>query len=301
MKIAIISYDKLGGSIAYLLFAENLRINHYDVTLFSDSIIDLENYLNTKIKKFSQFNFKDYDIIISDYVSPLFKNANALKYELIARKCFIIGMKNIPEKIIKLNKELSIHVLKKFNTCNFIKRIPGNIVLDNKESTINNTIESFSKRIGLNNTTPQVYASYLGDENVNNKIAIFPFASSLERTWKLENYISLSNYLIELGYEIDFIIEKKNNCKLTYYNKQLHILSFSSLLELSVYLKKTIAIISTDTGASHLGTILKVPTYTIIMDIKNSNHWLPGGKKSKFVHHNKSIDYIKNDLYGFLK
>ena len=44
-RIALVSYDSLGDGLVYLMMAENLRLNGFDVTYYGDSISGLAGWV----------------------------------------------------------------------------------------------------------------------------------------------------------------------------------------------------------------------------------------------------------------
>ncbi len=68
-KVALVSFDSLGDGLIYLMIAENLRINEYDITYYGDLAYQMREWLpQLNIKPYGKHELLDAELAQYDFV-----------------------------------------------------------------------------------------------------------------------------------------------------------------------------------------------------------------------------------------
>jgi len=258
-KAAIFCSHGLGDGLIFLMIANNLKLNGFDVCVYHNFLKSLKSFVkNYEIKKFPKKEeveniLKDFDFFIvnSDYSDINIK----------IKKC--------------LNKDFSKKKWILHATTSKGKNLPGDIKFDIKKTILEN-LKSFC-RDKLNIKNPIKENNLFKRENLiyrkYKRIVIHPSAKNENRRWGQKRFLKLSKKLENLGYSVFFLLTKEE--KKSWENVDCKIVSFESLEDVASYVYESSFVIGNNSGIGHLASSLKIPTFIIFASKREKLFWRP--------------------------
>lgn len=298
-KVALVSMDSLGDGLIYLMMAENLRRNHFNITLYGDIAYQLRHWLpQLNIQPYpAASSFSDeldaYDLVLMS--PPSFIRRNLAKdlalLQQVKRKWVLICQK-APEQwhfdhTAALSGTLPDHLyaqIKGLVSCG------GSIRYKRfkSESVVDITLAYMREKMQLPQVSAEVQLNPLA-ELVHRKhtmrVIVSPDSNGPEqKNWSASGYIKLCHRLRGLGYTPVIVVAPKHhlawsampsNCFATPLFDDIH--------QLACYLYESAAVIANDSGNGHLASFLNIPVVTIYRKRNPSYHWRPAWRSGKVV------------------
>jgi len=274
----------------FLIIANNLQRNGYQVTYYNDFIFQLKDWLPTLSLQPSPNKgaikqiFSKFDLVISHNNSVIIDYYPASQYSDLAKRCIFITTSP------HINKDLifdhSNHILNKIKNkqkatklLNLAKASGGCIHDFGNKSPLAERITVFcAKAMGLHNVINDCNLQppqHLQPRKHPNRIIIHPESGSIIRNWPANKYIKLARLLKNQGWLPVFCLSPDERAKWqTKIANKFLLPNFINIAELAEFIYESGYMIGNDSGIGHLASSLRIPTLTII-NKHNHFHWRP--------------------------
>jgi heptosyltransferase-3 len=309
VKIAILMIPTLGDTLLYLVLANNLQINDYQVTLFSTPFSHLKKWLpNVLLKPLPVGEdirkvFSGYDLVISiPPIVDLYKNT--VPADEFANFCvFIYVGKN--EFRYKVNVNHTDRLKKIINDPNKLQKIlpllrASDVTFSDISRTLPlaETMKIFCKTIlKLDNVSKEIEISppeELMHRKYSERIIIHPTSSKNEKNWVPMKFVKLARLLRQQGWDPVFVMSPPERAawqKLI--NNEFLLPIFPTLDELAAFVYESGLMIGNDSGVGHLASCLNIPTLTIMNTNPGSSmRWRPGWAYGELVYPTISLNVL---------
>jgi len=260
-KCAVFCSRGLGDGLLFLMVSNNLKKNGFEVITYHDFLEEMK---------------------------PLFKNFEIRKYpekkevkSLLSTFDLVIVNSDYSEINMEIKKNLKNH--KK----NWIlhastskgKNLPGNFRFDRKRTMAENLLFFCKGTLHLKNVSKEngikPMKGFFYRKN-KKRIIIHPEANIKSKKWDKKKFLKLSKKLINLGFEISYIVPKEKRERYLFVEKyKIKLPYFKSLKELSNYIFESGYIIGNNSGIGYLASSLKIPTFIIFESKRQKLFWRP--------------------------
>jgi len=288
-RITLVAFDSLGDSLIYLMIAENLRINDYEVTFYSGLIHQMQEWVpQLKVRPYppvKQFDkeFDQYDFVIMS--PPSFIRAKMdesvlhemrQKWALVCQKAPTSWFFNQRDRLLN---QLPGEVLDNLQNLLFC----GGSIRSGKQLGLNvveMALEYMKERMHLSSLSRQVLISPptgLQHRRYRKRIVISPDSAGPEKkNWSPRRFLRLCHKLTEMGYEPNIVVAPKNYQ--TWKNMKGNVFStplFPNIGQLAAFIYESGALVANDSGNGHLASFLNVPVVTIYRKRNANFYWRP--------------------------
>lgn len=316
VKIAILMTPTLGDALLYLVLANNLQINDYQVTFFNTPFSHLQKWLpNILVKALPEGEyvkkvFSEYDLVISiPPIVDLYKNTvPACEF---AKFCvFIYTGKN--EFRYKVNVDYANRLKKMINDQNKLPKIlpllkASSVAFSDISRTLPlvETMKIFCKTVlKLDNVSKEIGIAppkKLMHRKYNNRVIIHPTSSKNEKNWTPMKFIKLAKLLRQQEWNPVFVMSPSERMawqKIV--NNEFSLPVFPTLEELAAFVYESALMIGNDSGVGHLASCLNIPTL-IIMNTNpgSSMRWRPGWAYGELVYPTISLNILNRRYWKY--
>lgn len=286
--LCIISASGLGDAMIQMVLANNLAINGYQVTMFSDIASSLNDHVdNYQIKKYPNQDkllstIKSYEVVLYDYDGNYFKKAssesrswckkNAICYQMAdsAPQHNQITVNDIASRLSEPKLELA-EQLKKFN-----RSLRGNYITLYKPPIVQQLVSVLENKIGLKNVTTDNGLNLNHIKKEQNKILIHPTSSNKKKNWPIIKYRKLVELLESKGFRVFVTVSPQEKNDLSEIFDQQIMPEFNSLLELAKFYRDASLLVGNDSGNAHLASALGIPTIQLFRGYRPYPAWRAG-------------------------
>jgi heptosyltransferase-3 len=291
-RIALVSYDSLGDGLVYLMMAENLRLNGFDVTYYGNCIHRLAGWFpQLAIRPYPEpdrieSELKDFDLVL--YSPPSFVRHRATEEEmrrLAERYVMICVSRNFAgwwrvDHTQRIEKELPPEKscrLRRLASCS------GSIRhrLSSGQTVVQATLCFMQKDMGLERVTPDVELRApvgLVHRRHRDRVVLCPDSAVPERKdWTPSRILHLAARLKSRGLDPKIVASPENIA--TWQELSANVCespALHSVDALAAYLYESGAVVASDSGSGHLASFLRVPTVTIHRRMNRRFAWRPG-------------------------
>lgn len=290
-KIAIAASRGIGDGLITLVLANNLLINHYDVTLFSNPISQLNGWFPKievlpypKPEKFDEI-FSSFDLTLSDAYSEITKNIDPKDFPHLAEKFVFFCMARFDSRLIydqshelraKTKNEKTLNQLLPLTKASgvVINRLDKNAAMIDRVERFCKEILSLPKTTRENGIIPLRNLHY---KHYPKRIVIHPTSSNPVKNWPAKKFIALARRLRTSGFEPVFVVSPAEKADWRLLVKDEFLLpEFPTLSELAKFVYESGYMIGTDSGIGHIASNLNIPTLTICRTGNKQFRWRPG-------------------------
>jgi ADP-heptose:LPS heptosyltransferase len=260
-KCAVFCSRGLGDGLLFLTVSNNLKGNGFEVVTYHDFLEELKPFFeNLEIRKFPK----------KEEIKSLLS-----KFDLV-----IVNSDYSPINM-EIKKELKMHKEKWILHASTSKgkNLPGNFSFDRKKTMVENLLFFCKSALHLkdvskeNGIEPIKGFTYRKNKR---RIVIHPEANIESKKWEGEKFLKLSKKLMDLGFEISYIIPKEKREKYLKVKKyKIKLPLFKSLKELATYIYESGYMIGNNSGIGHLASSLKIPTFIIFASKRQKLFWKP--------------------------
>lgn len=215
VKIALVSFDSLGDSLLYLLFAYNLKINQFNITCYSNVGFQLNSWIpKLEILPYPDLDkFEDeldsYDLVIMSpprrlrdrmESDPAYLERLKNKYLLICHKAPKSWMVNQKQAFLsKIPKDLQEFFQFLINASSSIRHRDFG-----QESVVDIFCSFMNEQIGLDEVCRRIplnVPSYLSFQKNSRRVIVSPdSAGPAEKNWGKQQFLSLCRKLKMAGF-----------------------------------------------------------------------------------------------------
>lgn len=296
-KIALVSFESLGDSLVYMMMADNLRRNGYEITLFGNVPYQLRKWIPElavqpypEVKDFF-VTLDEFHLVLLSPSRPIRDSAGDIKLEQI-RDRFVLICQKAPNSWLSDHHSRLKHNLdgELFQQIEHLCQAVGSIRYRkfDKESVVDITLNYMREKMGLKTLSRNVELSPpqgLVFRKNSRRIIISPDSAWPEKKdWSPERFLKLCDLLAKANYE-PIIVVGPNNHQVwqAKSNNRVPTLTFETINKLAEFIYESGAVIANDSGNGHLASFLGLPVVTIYRKRNPYFHWRPDWSETKVV------------------
>jgi hypothetical protein len=296
-NIALVSFESLGDSLIYMMMADNLRRNGFDITLFGNVPYQLRKWIpELAVQPYPEA--KDFFVTLDEFHLVLLSPSRSIrdavdeiKLEHI-RNRFVLICQKAPKSWLsdhhsRLKQNLDGELFKQIeNLCQAVGSIRYRKF--DKESVVDITLDYMREKMGLKTLSRNIDLSPpkgLVFRKNRRRIIISPDSAWPEKKdWSPERFLKLCDLLAKANYE-PIIVVGPNNHQVwqTKSNNRFPTLTFETIDKLAEFIYESGAMIANDSGNGHLASFLGLPVVTIYRKRNPYFHWRPDWSETKVV------------------
>lgn len=296
-KIALVSFDSLGDGLIYLMMAENLHRNHFDVTCYGNIACQLKNWMpQLALKAYPSpenlnAELEVYDLVI---MSPPQWLRNQMTNELTQemRQKWLLICQKAPSSWYFDHKQRLKNSLPAalFQQLADLVDCSGSIRFKafTNESVVQMTLTFMQEKMHLNQVdkwvslTPPLGLQY---RRFKNRIIISPDSAGPEKkNWTPIRFLELCRQLRQLGHSPVIVVAPSNHDQwLNLAKGAFEVPLFNDIADLAAYIYESGAVIANDSGNGHLASFLNVPVLTVYRKRNQYFHWRPDWANANVV------------------
>jgi len=298
-RAAIIPAGTLGDGLIDLALANNLSINGYDVTYYSDVISGLDEYIDGIVVR----PCPDYA-----HVKAKLEDSHIILYSTVAR--YIAELPDDLDEWIAGNGVCysTSHLIPRHQSiteAQLQRRLPadeqviaGRLVKLNRSlrttklqrvrpPVVRQIVDAVSKELQLKKWTyenglriPKVRRT--GDVR---RVVIHPMGSKAYKRWQPGQFLELAAQLERTGWKPVFTVspaEREQWLKLT--GGKFDVPLFATIKELAEYYNESVAFIGNDSGNAHLASCIGLPVILIYRRWRRYPPWRPAWNSPRVVY-----------------
>lgn len=299
VSTAVVSFDSLGDSLLYILLANNLYQNGYDVTYFGNVGHQLSAWIpgfKTRPHPESD-NIEDalahYDIVFNSPPRVIRDRlAQDSEYLTQFRSRYLLICQKTPESWVCDHTERLINSLSPNlhpNVLAFAKASGSIRFRDFKdESTVDILCAYMREKMGLPIISRNVDLTpppHLRFRRYVNRVIVSPDSAGPEdKNWGHWQFLSLCRKLKLAGYQPVIIVSPSNYSKWQLLNRgEFEMPMFTNIGDLAAFIYESALMVANDSGNGHLASFLGLPVVTIYKKRNPKFHWRPDWSPGKVV------------------
>jgi heptosyltransferase III len=266
ISVAIIPPVHLGDGLIWLVLAHNLVRNGYKVTLYSDYICHLQNWLpNIKVEPISASpdlltRLNNFDVVLAH--NHLLKYFSIGGPQLIPQHYIFIAQGRTSKSIFAKASDLSIS--------DFGEGIPM------AQRMVRFCQEAMELK-NVENNCNLVAPAQLNHRKFGKRIIIHPTSSSIEKNWSAKKFLQLAKLLQQSSWEPVFCVAPSEFSEWEQkISNNFCLKHFPNLSDLAAFIYESGFMLGNDSGIGHLASALGIPTLTIFCKKRKYYRWRPG-------------------------
>lgn len=296
-KIGMVSFDSLGDSLVYLLIAENLRLNDFDISLYSNIAYQIRDWIpQLHILPLPAPDDFDAELDVYDLaiVSPPQFLREKLSDEVLndIRQKWVLLCHRAPDSwkydhTERLKASLPPGVFKQLGS---LPRCSGAIRYKRfeRESVVDIALHFMRERMALNKVVRNVALTippHLQYRRYTKRIIVSPDSAWPEKKdWSASSFLQLCRLLRRQGFSPVIVVAPSNHTSwVARANNEFEVPVFNDIGDLAAYIYESGALIVNDSGNGHLASFLGIPVVTIYRKYNRNFHWRPGWGKTTVV------------------
>ena len=288
-RIALVAFSSLGDGLIYLMMAENLRLNGYQVTYFGNIGHQLRNWLPQfetqpypPLERFDE-QLAAFDLVIMSPPQFLRGKMDAQTTEAM-RKKYVLICQNAPAhwRFDLTDSMSNRHSPPVFSSLSRLLDSGGSIRYRDysDESVVDITLDYMQTRMHLPRVTRHVALKppeELEHRRHRQRIVISPDSAwPQKKDWPPHAFLHLCKTLSNLGYDPKIVGAPSNHDRwLQMRGNTFDTPVFDSIGELAAFIYESGAIVANDSGNGHLASFLGTPVVTIYRKRNPRFHWRP--------------------------
>lgn len=310
-RIALVSFDSLGDSLIYLMMAENLQRNRFDITCYGNALSQMSAWIpHIKIRPLPPIEeleneLAQYHLAI---VSPsmMLREKMADEYVQRIRRKWVLICQKAPrswyyDHTQRLKSSLPVDI---FVQLHRMASCGGSIRFKKffDESVVEITQTYMRERMGLEDVvkvvsvTPPVGLKY---RRFPKRVIVSPDSAGPEKkNWSKKLFIRLAHLLKAKGYEPVIVVSPRNHEE--WYqlsNGSFDVPHFSDISQLASFIYESGALVANDSGNGHLASFLNIPVVTIYRKRNKKFHWRPGWGTGVVICPSMVIPWIEGGIW----
>lgn len=310
--VAVVPSLGLGDSLIYLLVALNIARGGYRVTLLSNHLAHLGDWLpDLQCIPFpcpddTHRLCEDYDLVITDcggIVTRMPQDASWL-----ARRFVFMGTLRVDPAYVldhyshcenRLGREKA-ELLKPLSSSAGPLRIIG----DDSVTMVAQAVAFCRERLGLDQAGADIRFSlpvHLVARRHLDRVMIHPTSYNAKKNWPAEKYLRLARRLKVRGYDPQFVLSPKERDEwAALFEPEFPVPRLADTRKLAEYLYESGYVIGNDSGVGHLASALGVPVLTLFRKRRDGFCWRPGWGSNVVVRPWLSFGALKKSWVFFL-
>lgn len=309
-NIAIVASSGMGDGLVYLILANNLYRNGFDVTLYNNHISQLQAWLPHLTCKaylpqaILEQDLTQFDTVISDVSTPLTCDRDpALIPQLAQKYIFLSTLKIKPEFVADHSARIEALAERKAESLQHIAKCSGllRVSEDDTLSMVDHTVYFCDHKLRLADVIEEIGFKIPSDlifQKHKKRILIHPTSSNDKKSWLPGHFIALARRLKKNGYQVEFTVlpkEREEWLKLT--QGEFSVPRTETIADLAAYIYESRALIGNDSGNGHLASALGLPVLSIYRKKHDNFRWRPGWGPNTIVRPPLTLKFFGNRIW----
>lgn len=310
--IALVPSMGLGDSLIYLIVASNLACAGYRVTVLSNHLAHLADWLpNIEVLPFPAAEHtarlsEDYDLVLADCGS-IITRIEQDPISLARRFVFVGTLRVNPDYIHDHGDCLVQRVgVSKAEHMRALAACAGSlrVIDDDRITMVEQAVLFCRSRLRIQDASSDpgfiIPSTFIARRNVR-RVMLHPTSYNRKKNWPAKKYLSLARRLRQQGFDPQFVLSPKERGEWApVLGTEFFIPQFANSRELAAYLYESGYVIGNDSGVGHLASALGVPVLTIYRKRRDGFCWRPGWGANEVVRPSISLGAIKTAWMVFL-
>jgi hypothetical protein len=310
-RIALVGFSSLGDGLIYLMMAENLRNNGYNVTSYGNIAYQMRHWLpQLEIRPYPDADrfdeaFSEYDLVIMSPPQFIRDHMDARRTDEMRRRWLLICQKCPPSwRYDHTERVRTGYSAEIFGELRGLLDSSGSICFRKfaDESVVDITLEYLREKMHLRHVEKGVALTHpagLQHRRNRRRIVVSPDSAWAEKKdWPPRSFLSLCHALRDRDYDPKIVVAPKNHARwATMPGNVFETPEFSDIDKLSAYLYESAAVIANDSGNGHLASFLEVPVVTIYRKRNPSFQWRPAWGPAKVVCPRLTLPWIRGAIW----
>jgi len=305
-NIAVVPSMGLGDGCVYLVLAANLARAGYTVTVYSNQLAPLADWLPAfdvvplpmPAETFAVLD--GFDLVISDLGSMVTRHE--VPASDLAERYMFVGTCKVNPQLVRNPAAAALARLTPDKHVLLSRLVAGagslRCVDDDRISMVDQAVRFCSERLGLSNATKDVgllAPVHLKFRRYSKRVMIHPLSYNPKKNWPREKYMSLARRLEAKGLEPQFVLSPKERAE-----HGQHFMSgfdapvFPDTSALAEHLFESGYVIGNDSGVGHLASLLGVPVLTLYRKRRDGFCWRPDWAPGAVVRPAMTLGIIRN-------
>lgn len=307
----MVSFDSLGDSLLYVLIAENLRLNGFDIFLYSNVAYQIRAWMpQLQILPLPSPTALDgelekYDLAIVSPPQYLREKMSSEALSIIRQKWVLICHRAPDSWKFDLSRRLEDKVPSEVaRQLGALARCGGAIRYRRfkSENVVDIALEYMRKKMGLKHVVRDVTLTVppqLQYRRHLKRIVISPDSAWPEKKdWSPSGFLQLCRLLRREGYSPVIVVSPANHAIwVERANNEFEVPLFKNIGELADYIYESGALVANDSGNGHLAAFLGVPVVTIYRKRNPYYHWRPGWGRTAVVTPMMTLPWIGKTIW----
>ncbi len=309
-RIALVSFDSLGGCLIYLMIADNLQRNGFSVVCYGDIAHQMRNWLpQLDVRPYPaaaqmESELEVYDLAIVNPPSFIRERMDEATTARLREKWLLICQKTPESWHFDHTERIRNEAPAKFQSLKGLLDCSGPIRF--KQFTTESVVEiaMLYMRERMHLATVRKTPSLLPPPELRHhryprRIIVSPDSADPEKkNWRPTAFLKLCRKLQALGYTPEIIVAPKNHeawsrMKGNTFNTP----RFKDIAALCAYLYESGIVVANDSGNGHLASFLGIPVVTIYRKRNSFFHWRPDWEPGIVVCPSFSLPWKKETLW----
>lgn len=310
--IAVVPSMGLGDSLIYLIVANNLARTGYRVTMLSNHLAHLSDWLpNIRILPFpepehTQALYDAYDLVLSDcgsIITSIRQDPFSLGQRFVFVGTLRLESDYIHDHSDRLRQQLGLgkaEQMRNLASC----AGPIRVIDDDSISMVEQAVAFCRTKLVIPNASAEpgftIPQSFVARGNPR-RVMLHPTSYNPKKNWPAEKYLRLARRLKRHGFDPQFVLSPKERTEWApLFGTEFAIPHFANTCELAAYLYESGYVIGNDSGVGHLASALGVPVLTIYRKRRDGFCWRPGWGSNEVVRPCISMGAMKRAWMIFL-
>ena len=296
-RIALVAFNSLGDGLIYLMMAENLRLNGFEITYFGNIAYQLRSWLpQFEIRPYPardkwDTTLAEFDLVIMSPPQSLRDEMDPATTDAMRRKWLLICQKTPDDWRFDLTEsKRSTLPAETFSALRGLFDCGGSIRDRDysSESVVDITLEYLAKRMRLNQFSRTVAITppkELEFRRNRRRIVVSPDSAwPKKKDWPPQAFLKLCRTLEKQGDSPKIVVAPSNHDKWRKLpGNTFETPVFHDIGELAAYIYESAAVIANDSGNGHLASLLGIPVVTIYRKKNPKFHWRPDWGPARVV------------------
>lgn len=311
--VALVAYDSLGDGLIYLMMAENLRLNGFDVTYFGGRITSLAGWFpQLPMRPYPEgerigCQLENFDLVLCSPPSFVRRASSDAQLRQLAEHCVVICLGRRFSDAWRVDHRQRIEATLPPERTQRLQRLAassGNIRRGrfSSKSVVQTTLEFMKETMGLVRVTPMVEVrapAGLVHRKYRSRVVICPdSAEPARKDWTPSRVLDLAARLKARGLDPKIIASPENIA--TWSELSVGVCespALDSVEALAAYLYESGVVVASDSGCGHLASFLGIPTVTIYRRVNPRFAWRPGWAPGMVVSPVITLGILKTHIW----
>lgn len=310
-RIALVAFGSLGDGLLYLMMAENLRHNGYNVSYYGDIAHQIRHWMpQLDIHPYPPHDgfdaaLADYDLVIMSPPQFLRDRMDERTLDAMRKKWLLICQRAPTSWRHDLTATLRTQLPPEIYAELHDLLDCGGPIRFRKfadASVVDITLAYLRERMHLKQLTRQVMLTPpagLAHRRHRHRIVVSPDSAWPEKKdWPARSFLRLCHALRARGYDPKIVVAPANHGHWTKLPGNVFDTPvFPGIDQLAAYLYESAAVIANDSGNGHLASFLGIPVVTIYRKRNPKFHWRPDWGPTRVVCPQLTLPWLGGSIW----